>query len=386
MNRFCGWSVCLLILIAFSWTGIAAEPSIEWSRTFDGSEFTRVVDVIPTSNGGFAIFGTTQVEPGTHQFRLLKLDQAGEIEWDYVGEEVPSVEASSIIVTTDGGYFITGIQQRDAGSASHILNHKLSAIGQSEWTTSFGISGREVLNPLPIELHPGAFIVLATAIADTGNELCRIETKEGHIAVGSVGCRDLGFRVVTGLSRPAIGTRLTLSAREGSAEFGDRSGLLISLPATGVCGSIVPIEGPGSGFAFDVEEASDGDLLVLGSASLAESGSDIYVAKYDTEGSQLWYSTYGGKSVDFGVSIAATEQGGAVVVGTSLDFDGRAGVLVFRLDSEGNMLWSAVIGHRYDAGVSIHRTPDGGYIIGANCGSESGCSGIRVIKLSPDLE
>jgi len=344
------------------------------------------VDVIPTSNGGFAIFGTTQVEPGTDQFRLLKLDQEGEIEWDYIGEEVHSVAASAIIETTDGGYFLTGIQQRDAGSGSHILNCRLSATGQSEWTTSFGISGREVLNPLPIELHPGAFIVLATAIAATGNELYRIETGEGHIMGGSVGCRDLGFRVVTGLSRPAASSRLTLSAKEGSAESGDRSGLLISLPATGVCGSIVPIEGPGSGFAFDVEEASDGDLLVLGSASLAGSGSEIYVARYDTEGSQLWYNTYGGKSVDFGVSIAAIEEGGAVVVGTSLDFEGRAGVLVFRLDPEGEMLWSTVIGHRYDAGVSIHRTSDGGYIIGANCGSESGCSGIRVIKLSPDLE
>lgn len=384
MNRM----PCLFALFALLISvPLLATPGIEWSRTFTEAEFASIVDVIQTSDGGFAIFGRTQTEPRNNQLRLLKLSRDGEIEWDYVSTEIPSVNASSLIEAFDGGFFLTGTWKLERESRSYIRLLKLSLTGQLEWWTGFGIDGFEFLYPQAFEIHPGSFIVLATAVGGNGNALFRLETEEGHISGGSVSCPDLGSRVVTGLSHPAIGTRLTLSAREGSAASGDRTGVLISLPATGVCGWIQPIEGPGAGFAYDVEETLDGELLVVGSASLAGSGADIYVSKYDTEGTQLWYHTYGGESADFSGTIVATADGGAVIVGTSLDYEGRSGVLVFRLDPEGEMLWEIVFGGRYDVGASIHRTTDGGYIIGVNCGPEGyGCSGIRIIKFAPDLE
>lgn len=90
----------------------------------------------------------------------------------------------------------------------------------------------------------------------------------------------------------------------------------------------------------------------FGASTLQTAGfSDVFVAKYGSNGNLIWAKSYGGNSPDRGYAIIPDGAGGAIVAGYFMgqaDFDGitlnAAGgsqdVFVMRVDGTGNVLWA----------------------------------------------
>jgi hypothetical protein len=103
------------------------------------------------------------------------------------------------------------------------------------------------------------------------------------------------------------------------------------------------------------------DVANFGQTTLASSGGyDIFVAKYDSEGNALWASQAGGSGFDdYGLAIAADSAGNCYVTGA---FSGQAtfgdnifnnlggsDIFVAKYDTDGNLLWAKQAG-----GVSLN--------------------------------
>jgi hypothetical protein len=94
-----------------------------------------------------------------------------------------------------------------------------------------------------------------------------------------------------------------------------------------------------------------------------------------------WEKSYGGSLEDNGFDIKVTNDGGYIMVGTTLSSDaiplgnhhGNYDVYVVKTTSTGIVEWQKTIGgSNYDVGTSVSQTTDNGYIISGYTSSSDG--------------
>ncbi|MBI1224165.1 MAG: T9SS type B sorting domain-containing protein [Bacteroidetes bacterium] len=145
--------------------------------------------------------------------------------------------------------------------------------------------------------------------------------------------------------------------------------------------------GTKSDAANDVQSTTDGGFIVAGySRSLDEDltgnkgASDYWVVKLDSLGGLQWQQNYGGLDNDIATAILQTDDGGYIVAGGTVSFDGQVSgnhgaedAWVLRLDDLGNILWKKTYGGTLnDRAESIHPTSDGGFILSGYSQSDDG--------------
>ncbi len=140
-------------------------------------------------------------------------------------------------------------------------------------------------------------------------------------------------------------------------------------------------------------EVNDGYLLLGTSSSKTGgtildtgiAGADVWLAKIDTLGNQLWENRYGGIDDDIGIDIQVAPDGGFWILGQT---DGPAGFdvsessygsrdyWIFKIDSAGNKIWDKRFGGPgIDEAMSFIIMPDSSIFI---CGyAEAGTSAVK---------
>lgn len=127
--------------------------------------------------------------------------------------------------------------------------------------------------------------------------------------------------------------------------------------------------------AVDVVTLADGSVLVtgsfnwpadFGSGTLSPLGMDVFVMKLDASGKTIWSQRYGGEGSQRPSAIAATADGGAVLIGRTsgkLDLglgsavDTSGDGFVLRIDSKGEPVWYQLIHSDtsvYMSDVAVH--------------------------------
>lgn len=114
---------------------------------------------------------------------------------------------------------------------------------------------------------------------------------------------------------------------------------------------------------------SDGNIAVVGVTTSTGAGNkDIFVMKADPSGNPLWMRTYGTAANEDGnsVNIKQTANGGYIVVGHTT-IGGSLDPIVLRLDANGNLLWQTRLsGNSDDHGRCVVETSDGGFAVGGS--------------------
>jgi len=142
-------------------------------------------------------------------------------------------------------------------------------------------------------------------------------------------------------------------------------------------------------YISDFIKTSDNGYIIIGGFE-----SDVWVVKTSSEGSIEWENTYGGSSLDVGMSIIEQEDGYVICANSSSkDGDlitnvGRIDVWVFKISNTGELLWSVSNGGSdFDEPVQIIESADGGFAVLANSQSNdlsdnNGSIDLLLIKLS----
>ena len=116
-----------------------------------------------------------------------------------------------------------------------------------------------------------------------------------------------------------------------------------------------------------IARAADGSILVLGhSKSFSENYDyDLHVAKVSLDGKLIWEKSIGGNRDEFAGGIAGTDDGGALIVGSSQSFgEGDKNVYIVRLDKDGKELDAYTIGGaKDDVATALTRTRDGNFVM-----------------------
>jgi hypothetical protein len=116
-----------------------ANGNLQWTKTIGGPKDDRGTSLIRTSDGGYAIAGTTtSFGAGLSDAYLVKLDANGNLQWTKtIGG--PTIEAgSSLIQTSDGSYAIAGFTKSFGAGEADVYVVKLDANGNLQWTKTIG--------------------------------------------------------------------------------------------------------------------------------------------------------------------------------------------------------------------------------------------------------
>jgi len=110
---------------------------------------------------------------------------------------------------------------------------------------------------------------------------------------------------------------------------------------------------------YSLIQTSDGGYALAGETESFGAGEeDYWLVKTDENGDSLWSKTFGGREMDYCVSVIQTEDGGYLLAGYSVSFN--SGAWIVKTDANGDSLWSRTFTGRCRA---IIQTADGGYAL-----------------------
>ncbi|MFI5171105.1 MAG: T9SS type A sorting domain-containing protein [Chitinophagales bacterium] len=342
--------------------------TIEWQRTLGGTLIDYVTSIVESNTGGYLIgaysgsdTSANKTEPSiAGDFWILKLDTAGNIEWqNSIGGDCNDY-LSSVDQTNDGGFILGG------SSCSGISLDKLEAvigefdywiikidsIGEIEWQNTIG--------------------------GDLEDELTSLQqTDDGGYILGGFSDSNISGDKTEGL----------MGTEEDTYDY-----WVIKLDSTGEIKWQNTIGGFWDDRLLDIKENMDGGYLLGGYSNSGINGDktedncggyDYWVVKLDSIGNILWQNTIGGEDDDYLHKIAVTSDEKFILAGNSeseISCDksesniGERDFWPVQIDSIGNIQWQKTLGGMEDDYLwAIARTDDGWPILAGN--AVSGISG-----------
>ncbi|HEU5168728.1 MAG TPA: hypothetical protein VFU29_24455, partial [Chitinophagaceae bacterium] len=154
---------------------------IQWQKCYGGTDFEVAESIQQTSDGGYIVGGSTQSNDGDvsglhggDDYWLLKLDSAGNIQWQKCLGGTGFERAFSVVQTSDGGYIMNGQSLSNDGDVSG--NHgnwdywivKVNNSGSIQWQKSLG-GGNDDFGDDIHQTLDGGYILEGESYSDDGD-------------------------------------------------------------------------------------------------------------------------------------------------------------------------------------------------------------------------
>ncbi len=365
--------------------------SVLWQNTIggNGTDGYDGLDIIQTSDGGYFIGATSEsgisgdkTEPAygdafpVGDFWIIKLDEAGNIEWQNTIGGAGGDRICSVTQVADGGYILAGSSNspvsydktEDSWGDFEYWIIKVNAGGIIEWQNSIGGGEFDFLNTIR-QTPDGGFILGGNSSSDASGD----KTEENIY----------------------------------SYDY-----WVIRLDAVGNIVWQNTIGGLGYDSCEKIELTSDGGFLLGGYSSSGVAydkteplvgGFDYWVVKIDSTGVIQWDRTYGAEDFEYLSDMLVYPDDGFVMGGFSdsgisgdkTQFgNGWLDYWLIRLDADGNIIWDLDLGGwDYDALRNISFDADGGILLAGESNSpasgdktepSNGVYDYWVMKLAPE--
>jgi len=310
-----------------------ANGTLQWTRTVGGPDYDEAWSITQTTDGGYAVVGTSHSYGVKSDIYFVKLDGNGSVQWSRAFVTTNGVYGNSIIQTTDGGYAVVG-QTGDYFSGVDIYIAKLDANGILQWSKIASCTSFDYPSSI-IQTSDGGYVVAGNTLF-TG---------------------DINYMYIVKIN--ASGILQWSRAIGGSGIDGD--------------------------YAVSIIQTTDGGYAVAGYTwSWVTQDYDMHIVKLSSSGTLLWSKTIGGTDDEQAFSIIQTTDGGYVVAGYTNSFGAGLGdMYIVKLNSSGTLQWNKTVGGAsYDGARYIKQTSDGGYVLVGWTGSfgVGQYGGIHIVK------
>ncbi len=309
----------------------SSNHTLQWSKTYGGSDDDRGNDIIQTTDGGFAILGSSQSSDddvtnneGSQDFWIAKLDALGNISWQKSFGFSGLDSGIALIQTNDNGYLITGILDVTASGGLGNSRNSQRHAGGDYWVIKLDVNGEKQWR----NFYGGGF-------TDTPYD-CIQTADNGYIIVGASDSNDVD-----------------INNNKGSYDF-----WIVKISDTGTLIWEKSFGGSEIDEARAIADSGDGNYIIVGDTRSSDKdvsknngAADLWIIKMSPMGELIWEKTLGGTSFDVGRSINKTNANDFIVSGSSRSSDGslttnegQNDAWVLKIDSNANLKWQKAIG------------------------------------------
>jgi len=364
----------------------AIGPSSHFCKAIGGKNDDEGNSLIQTSDGSYAIAGTTKsFGAGERDVYVVKLDANGNLQWTKTIGGKEDDKGYSLIQTADGGYAIAGVTKSFGAGERDVYVVKLDAKGNLQWTKTIG-GPKDDWGLSLIQTSDGGYAIAGSTESFGAGQLdvyvVKLDAKGNLQWTKTIGGGD--WDVGTSLIQTSDGGYAIAGSTE-SFGAGEADVYVVKLDAKGNLQWTKTIGGENEDLGNSLIQTSDGGYAIAGDTKSFGAGSwDVYIVKVDANGNLQWTKTIGRKGWDAGRSLIQTADGGYAITGETYSFGaGGYDVYVVKLDAHGNLQWTKTIdGPNYDEGRSLIQTADGGYAIaGETYSFGAGGYDVYVVKL-----
>jgi hypothetical protein len=306
--------------------------AVEWEKAYGGADEDLVYSIQQTADGGYIVAGETySFGAGDSDMWVLKLNETGDVTWQYTYGGGQWDYSTHIQQTDDDGYIVSGVTYSFGPGNGDIWVLKLDGNGIVEWERTYGLnigSENTESDPHIRQTTDGGYIVAATT-SPIG-----INSKAWILKLHTDG---------------GIDWQKTYS----------------TIPDY---------------IVSSIQQTTDGDYIVAGRKGAyigIDFLGDAWVMKLGVSGNIEWQYTYGGSELpetedDYASSIRQTMDGGYIVAGATESF-GLTGYdfWLLRLDEDGQisncsaaMPWSGSSEDTFEAGEDSSETVISTTIVG----------------------
>lgn len=345
----------LLTLLFFVFNSKAQDPNIQWQKTIGGSSNELFSSLIKTTDGGFFIGGSsesdisgekTENSRGSYDYWVLKLEENGTTTWQktYGGSDEDFL--SFVEQTADGGYILGGTSKSDISGDKN----EDSQGDEDYWVLKIDSSGN---------------ILWQNTIGGSGTD-----------DLGSMVETDDGGYLLVGNSTSGISGDRTIPRDIFSDVW------VVKLNSSGaIMWQNVYVSYGNAHEVSGLVKTNDGGYVITSSVILTLGFNDpFWVLKIDASGNQVWDRVIEGNFEDTNPKISTTNDGGYIVAATSNSdafvdktensINGSYDFWILKLDENGTITWQNTIGgNSYDSVGSIFEYNDGGYLVSGSSNS-----------------
>lgn len=320
-------------------------------RSYSASGDDRGHSIIHTLDGGFAIAGyTTSFGSGGHDFFVLKVDISGNIQWQKTYGGTGDEDGTSIDIDqmSDSSYVLVGATASFGSNSLDAYVLRIDKSGTLLWSKKYNTaSNSEHFRGVKITAND-EILITGTDNADnfgSGDGLVMRVDIDGNEIWKNVyggGVND-HFHSIEELP----GGNILITGSTTSYGPGNTAGYVLKLSNSG---NILWDYSYGAG-GTDAYNGStltnDNKIICVGfTNSFGTGGYQVLVTKLDTNGVVLWSKTYGGSNYERGVAIQAIPNSTDLYVAANTMSYGNGGdeLLIIRINSDGNVVWSKTYG------------------------------------------
>ena len=309
-----------------------ANHTLQWQKTYGGSDEDQGNSIIQTLDGGYAIFGSSKsddmdvtINNGSSDFWISKLDVTGNMVWEKSFGFSGLDSGISVIQTKDAGYLLIGVLDVTAsGGLGNSKNAQTKHAGGDYWAIKLNASGEKQWS----RYYGGTFTETPYRVMQTEDN--------GFIIVGSSDSSDVD-----------------ISNNLGTYDF-----WVIKISETGQLIWEKSFGGSQIDEARGITATNDGNYIIIGdtrssdkNVSKNNGAADVWIIKISPTGDLIWEKTFGGSSFDAARSVFKTQDNGFIITGNSRSLDGdlsknngQNDAWVFKINSNGTLIWEATIG------------------------------------------
>lgn len=397
-----------------------AQPSRDWDKTIGSQNWDELHVVLPMDDGGFLLGGNitaaggevSQPVFGLNDFWVVRTDADGNVIWDKVFGGSGNDRLWSILPLSEGGYLVGGTSDSDVSGNKTTPNRgeedfwllKISADGEKIWERTYGGAQEDQLF-IVRQFQDGNFLLGGWSASGISGE--KTADSLGIYDVWALKINDLGEIL---WQRTLGGDRLdnlydATPTPDGGMLLGCASASGQTLTKTSKSKGwadfwIVKIDADGNAVwdnsfgGNDVEQLEqilplrDGNYLLVGASMSQLSGDrttqnfggfDFWAVKISPEGQKIWDKAFGGNKFDGAFKVVETLSGNLLLVGASdspvsgtkkTPNLGGYDYWLVKADKNGNQVWEKTYGgNNYDAATEIVQMNDGSLLLAGHSNS-----------------
>lgn len=355
-----------------------------FEKTFGGVGPERGIQMENTSDGGYAIVGSSESFTIGELMYIIKLDSTGSLQWSKVYDAYGYGKLTGIKQTSDAGYYIAGFIEGGFGFLDQFIM-KTDMIGNVQWAKNFG--GVEADEFRKLSITAGGGLIVAGSNASFGVGAKDVQA----IKLASSG--NIEWTNTYGTLYEDFNSACIIASDgnyilSGAVDITGSYGIRPTLMKLDTLGNIIWAKyysGYIEDWARDLIETPDGGFLITGDTrSYGLGGSqDIYLIKTDSSGNVEWAKAFGGIGSEVGYGVILSNDGKYVVEGytNSFGFGGYDGFLM-KVDTNGSLEWFHTYGgYTSDYIYDVILAPDFGFALtGRRSSNTIGGDDVYLIK------
>lgn len=360
-----------LYIIAVLLLSTLQANSQGWERIYGGSGQDGLRALAVTSDGGYILAGSYN---GNSRVFLVKTDAEGKLQWSKQIQgagPTSTAEAFAVVVTSDGGYAISGYVNAGGASGKDVYLLRTDAYGNKLWSKTFGGNFDDEGHAM-VQLADGSLVITGFQKPASDKEnlfLLKTDANGNQVWFNTFGQATYRRRgnsivaipngdfLVAGLSKlssTAIDDDDALAMRIGA------DGTLIWENSFSLVGSLGDNQ---DDEARAVTRTSDGFYVLAGITNADSPTDEGFLLKIDGNGNPvpLWQKLF--PSDNF-YALATTGQNMyATGFRTTADLDNT---VLLKLDNDGEVVCEAVVGRGgFDAGFAVVPLKKGAVMAGS---------------------